>query len=95
MAAADNIMFPRTSWDGSNHAMSSTLKFLVSSYREAEEDGCYIGGGRGIKDTVNFLRLQELFFVRMSVCSGSEGNDVVSLTGPDPGSVERAKVSGK
>lgn len=91
MAAADTIMSSRLSY-GANNAMSSTLKFLVSSSRETEEGDCYNGGDTGLKDTVTFLRVQELFFVRMSVC-GSEGDDVVSLTGPNPESVERARVS--
>lgn len=103
MAAADTIMSSRLpcpvpSGAGPNHAkMSSTLKFLVSSSRETEEDRFCSGGGgdgcTGLKDTANFRRVQELFSVSMSVCSGSEGDDVVSLTGSDPDRVEKARVS--
>ena len=95
MAAADtsassSLSFPSPPGVGSNHAI---LKFLVSSFREKKEDGYSEGGSTGLQDTANFLRVQELFFASMSVCSGGEGDDVVSLTGPDPKSVENAKVS--
>ena len=91
MAAADTIMTsrlpcPASSGGSSGHAkMPATLKFLVSN-ESGEEEG-------GLKDTANFIRVQELFSVIMSVCSDGEGYDVVSLTGTDADRIEKTRVS--